>query len=120
MHVVVSMPSALVFVAGALWRVERRWAEALGVDTSSEDGVRRLRHVRAVALVPIALALLARAAPLAEARLRLEPELGLRPMTGLSMPAMQVSIERDRDHDLRELRRVAGFIGARPSPAIRS
>ncbi|HZR82406.1 MAG TPA: glycosyltransferase family 39 protein [Candidatus Binatia bacterium] len=123
MHVVISMPSALVVAAGCLCAVERRWATALARvrgDGRSEPSARAVRRalagVRAAALAAIALALVARAAPLLDARVRLLPDAALRRMTPLGSPAMPVALERDRDHDLRELRRVAAFVARETAP----
>jgi Dolichyl-phosphate-mannose-protein mannosyltransferase len=116
MHVVISMPSALVVAAGLLVGVERRWVAALGFAADEPARARAMVWVRVAAVVPIALALLARAAPLAEARLRWDEGPAWRPMTALGAEALPVAIERDRDHDLRELRRVAALVESATGP----
>ncbi len=123
MHVVVAMPSALVIAAGALYRAERWWVAELGYGSRATDGqaARAIRIARVVAMLPIALALLARCGPMIEARVDLwGADAGLKRLTSLGRPQMPVSIERDRDHDLRELRAVAAFVSreTRPGDAI--
>lgn len=114
MHVVISMPSALVVAAAALVLVRRDWLSALGIDERSRDGRARVATVlaRAFSLAPVALALAARAAPFAESRLVLAGGPGFRRMTRVDSAALPVQVERDRDHDLLELERVADFVEA--------
>jgi hypothetical protein len=118
MHVVISMPSALVIAAGALVLVRRDWLSALGSAERSDDRASRRTAalVRVASLAPVALALAARAAPLAESRLVLSGGPELRRMTRIHSAALPVEVERDRDHDLLELERVADFIAAETGP----
>jgi hypothetical protein len=118
MHVVISMPSALVVAAGALVRAERYWVEELGFDArpGNAAGRRALRIARVAAVTPIALALAARGAPMLDARFQLAPTPGWRRTTSLGNAAMPVAVERDRDHDLRELRAVAAFVKRETGP----
>jgi hypothetical protein len=108
MHVVISMPSVLVLGAAALAFVEQRWAAALA--TGGVAPARALRWVRAAGLAPIAIVLVLRALPFLDARLEATPWPRLRRMTTLHQRAMPVALERDRDHDLRELDAVARFV----------
>jgi hypothetical protein len=101
MHIVISMPSALVVGAAALVLAERRWAAALGPGT--------LARVRIAALAPLAVALVLRALPMLDALVAWKPTPRLRAMTSLGASALPVVVERDRDHDLRELRAVVRF-----------
>ncbi len=116
MHVVISMPSALVVAAGALWRSELM---AAGWLSALDEGQRQRRtfFIRVVATTPILLVLLARLGPFVEARVAFDDgRPGLRPMTAMELPAMPVEIETDRDHNLRELREVARFVATHSRP----
>ncbi len=121
MHVVISMPSALVVAAAALVLVRRRWLAALGVDERSDAPATRRAVVigRAISLAPVLLALAARAAPLAESRLDFSHGVGLRRMTRIRSAALPVEVERDRDHDLLELERTADFVASETVPGDR-
>lgn len=112
MHVVISMPSALVIGAGALARFARWWVAELGGAYRWSDDERRraLGFARAVVCVPVVLALAVRALPFADARVRLTPDLAWRGTTSLAHDAMPVVLEEDRDRELRELRAVADFV----------
>ncbi len=118
MHVVISMPSALVVAAASLVAVRRDWLSALGFDRSPRDASARRARVlaRGLSLAPIALALASRAAPLAESRLAFDGGPHLRRMTRIASPALPVEVERDRDHDLLELQRVADFVVGETAP----
>jgi Dolichyl-phosphate-mannose-protein mannosyltransferase len=107
MHIVISMPSALILAAGALACVERRWVAALAATGTAPAGA--FRRVRLAALAPVATVLVLRGLPLLDARLDAS-RVRLRRMTVLDRPAMPVALERDRDHDLRELRAVTRFV----------
>lgn len=117
MHVVISMPSALVLGAGALYRVQRWWWRELG-----DPEVPEIPHgrvwvaIRIVALVPVVIGLTARSLPFADARIALEDDLRPRQMTRLHFDSMPIEIERDRDHDLRELSAAARFVAATTDP----
>ncbi len=116
MHVVISMPSALVVAAGVLWQAERWAVETLGA-AGIESRVGRARLVRLVAAAPIVVVLLARLGPFVEARFDLAGGVPhLRELTPMEFPALAVGLEADRDHDLRELREVGRFVGSRTSP----
>lgn len=108
MHVVISMPSALVLGAAALWRFQN-WTRRMLASVTG-DPVVVARRVRALALAPIAIALVARAAPFADARIAFSPLPELRATTQLGHAPLPVSIEQDRDHDLRELGAVADAV----------
>ncbi|MBM4245067.1 MAG: glycosyltransferase family 39 protein [Deltaproteobacteria bacterium] len=112
MHVVISMPSALVVAAGGLARFAQWWvAELHGVAGWDAARSRRaLVRIRAVVCLPIVLALGVRALPFLDARVRLTPDVALRGTTPLAHAAMPVVVEEDRDRDLRELRAVADFV----------
>jgi len=112
MHVVISMPSALVIGAGALARFARWWvAELAGAYRWTDDERRRALVVaRTVACVPVVLALAVRALPFVDARVRVTPDLAWRGTTSLAHDAMPVVLEEDRDRELRELRAVADFV----------
>ncbi|HEY8515156.1 MAG TPA: glycosyltransferase family 39 protein [Candidatus Binatia bacterium] len=118
MHVVISMPSALVVGAGALARLERWWGEQLGGAYGWDEARRRraARWTRLAACAPIVLALVIRAVPFADARLRVTPDVALRATTSLGQDAMPIVIEEDRDRDLRELRAVADFVAGATRP----
>jgi hypothetical protein len=118
MHVVISMPSALVVGAGALARLERWWVEQLGdaFDWSAGNARRAARLTRIAICLPVVAALVVRAWPFADARLRLTPEPSLRATTSLGSGPMPVVVEEDRDRDLRELRAVADFVAGATSP----
>lgn len=108
MHVVISMPSALVLAAAALWRFES-WA--CGMLASSAPAPALLaRRLRGVVLLPIAIALVARGAPFVDARLAFSPFPEVRATTNLGHAPLPVVLEQDRDHDLRELRAVADAV----------
>ena len=118
MHVVISMPSALVIAAGCLARFERWWVEELGgLLRWDEDQARRaLRWTRLAACLPIVAALAVRTLPFADARIRLTPDVALRGTTSLAHTAMPVVVEEDRDRDLSELRAVADFVEQATGP----
>lgn len=118
MHVVISMPSALVVAAAALVLVRREWLSALGVERRPGDAASRrtVGIARAISLAPVALALVARAAPLVESRFDFSHGPGLRRMTRIRSTALPVEVERDRDHDLLELERTADFVESETSP----
>jgi hypothetical protein len=118
MHVVISMPSALVVAAGALVGFERWWVEEIGGFLRWDDGEARraLRWTRVAACLPVVLALVVRALPFADARVRLSPDVALRSTTSLAHAAMPVVVEEDRDRDLRELRAVADFVESATRP----
>jgi hypothetical protein len=118
MHVVISLPSALVIAAGGLARFERWWVDELrGVAGWDDARARRaLGWVRIAACVPIVAALAVRALPFVDARIRLTPDVALRGTTPLAQTAMPVVLEEDRDRDLRELRAVADFVAAETRP----
>jgi len=112
MHIVISMPSALVLGAGALTLAERRWAEVLGPGTR--------RAIRVAALAPVTAALVLRLAPMLDARVDWSPAPRFRAMTPIGASALPVAIERDRDHELRELGAVVRFVerATRPDEPI--
>jgi len=111
MHVVIGMPSALVVAAGALWRFERWVLKEIRETVPARFADDRLRlAIRVVALLPIVIGLAARSVPFVDARIALEDDLALREMTRLEFPALPIELERDRDHDLRELAATARFI----------
>ena len=118
MHVVISMPSALVVAAGGLARFERWWVDELrGLNRWDEARSRRaLSLVRMVACAPIVFALAVRALPFLDARVRLTPDVAVRGTTPLAQTAMPVVLEEDRDRDLRELRAVADFVAQQTRP----
>ncbi|MDG2307460.1 MAG: glycosyltransferase family 39 protein [Candidatus Binatia bacterium] len=117
MHVVISMPSALILGAGALYRLERWWWRELGDPEVPDIPHGRVwAAIRVAALVPLAVGLGARALPFADARLSLEGDLGPRRMTRLHFDSMPIEIERDRDHDIRELSAAARFVEASTKP----
>ncbi|MEW6270382.1 MAG: glycosyltransferase family 39 protein [Thermodesulfobacteriota bacterium] len=122
MHVVISMPSALVVGAGALARFERWWVEQLGGAYGWSEARRRraTRWTRLAACAPVVLALVVRAVPFADARFRVTPDVALRATTSLGRDPMPVVVEEDRDRDLRELRAVADFVAGatRPEDAV--
>ena len=117
MHVVIGMPSALVLAAGALYRLERLWWRRLG-----DPAVPAIPHgrvwlgIRTAAFLPLLLGLGLRTVPLADARLSFENGLSARRMSSLPFSAMPIHLERDRDHDLRELAAVARFVKANTQP----
>jgi len=88
--------------AGALVLAERRWAAALGPGT--------LARVRLAATAPLVAALVLRVLPMLDARVDWRPAPRLRAMTSLPTSALPVALERDRDHDLRELAAVVRFV----------
>ncbi len=111
MHVVISMPSALVLGAGALYRVERYWWRTVGDPEVPDIPHGRVwAAIRIVAVVPVVIGLAARAVPFADARIDLDGDLAVRDMTRLHFSSMPIEIERDRDHDLRELSAAARFV----------
>lgn len=112
MHVVNGMPSALVVAAAALWRFEV-WAGSTLASTAAWLSPRRLRLL---VLLPIALGLVARAAPFVDARITFQPWPEGRETTLLQQAAMPVGLETDRDHDLRELQEVAAFVESWTAP----
>jgi len=118
MHVVISMSSALVIAAGALARFSRWWiAELAGRFTWSDDESRRaLGWARVVVCLPIVAALVVRALPFVDARVRTTPDLAWRGTTSLAQGAMPVLLEEDRDRDLRELGAVADFVARATTP----
>lgn len=117
MHVVISMPSALVLAAGALFRVERWWWRQLGDPEVPDIPHGRVwAAIRVMALLPVVLGLAARSMPFADARLALEDDLTPRRMTRLHFDSMPIEIERDRDHDLRELAAAARFVSLSTEP----
>lgn len=118
MHVVISMPSALVVAAGALARFERWWVDELrGFLGWDETRARRaLGWVRIAACLPVLAALAVRTLPFVDARVRLTPDVALRGTTPLAQAAMPVVLEEDRDRDLRELRAVADFVARETRP----
>jgi hypothetical protein len=128
MHVVISMASALVVAAGVLFRAERWWVSELsasragGVNAAGDAAAlltasRSLaRRLRLCAILPIVAVLAMRSVPMLNARFTLTPIPGLRATTSLGQRTMPIVIERDRDHDLRELRAVAGFVSRASRP----
>jgi hypothetical protein len=118
MHVVISMPSALVVAAGALASFERFWvAELRTFQRFAPDRLPRIRRWTRVAVcLPVVLVLLLRALPFADARVRVAPDLALRGTTSLGQSAMPVVLEEDRDRDLLELRAVADFVRGATRP----
>jgi hypothetical protein len=106
MHVVVAMPSALVLAAAALWRFEV-WAARSLVSTA---GWLSPARIRLLVLLPIVLGLFSRAAPFVDARLAFDPWPEGRETTLLQQSPLPVGLEKDRDHDLRELQEVATFV----------
>lgn len=117
MHVVISMPSALVLAAGALYRVEKWWWRQLG-DSEVPDipHGRVWAAIRVAAILPVVIGLAARSLPFVDARVALEGDLGARRMTRLHFDSMPIEIERDRDHDLRELAAAARFVSLSTEP----
>jgi hypothetical protein len=117
MHVVIAMPSALVVGAAALHRF-RRWCTA-ELDRNPvarrlfADG--RVRLLRFAILLPVVLALAARALPIVDARIDLHGQR-IRDTTPMARAALPVEVERDRDRDLRELRAVADFVSRSTRP----
>ena len=118
MHVVISMPSALVVAAGALARFERWWADELRPFAGWDDRAARraLGWLRVAACAPIVAALAIRALPFLDARVRFAPDVAVRGTTPLAHAAMPVVLEEDRDRDLRELRAVADFVEQNTRP----
>ena len=112
MHVVVGMPSALVVGAAALWRFET-WASGSLAATSPWWTPGR---IRLVVLLPLAVGLFARGAPFVDARMTFSPWPQGRDTTLLEQSPLPVGVERDRDHDLRELQEVASFVEAWTEP----
>lgn len=112
MHVVISMPSALVVAAGGLARFERWWVDELGghLRWNQEEARRALVATRVIACLPVAFALAVRVLPFVDAKVRLTPDVALRGTTTLGQSAMPITLEEDRDRDLRELRAVADFV----------
>ncbi len=116
MHVVISMPSALVVAAGVLWQAES-WAVATLGDAGVGSRVGRTRFVRLCATAPIVVVLLARLGPFVDARFDFSAGVPrLRELTRMESPALAVGVEADRDHDLRELREVGRFVTSQTSP----
>jgi hypothetical protein len=117
MHVVISMPSALVVGAGALHRF-RRWCAA---ELDRNPFASRLFAggrgwwLRAAVLAPVVLALVVRALPFVDARVDLVGP-HVRETTSMARESMPVEVERDRDRDLRELRAVADFVSRSTRP----
>ncbi len=113
MHVVISMPSALVVGAGALYRVQRWWWRHLGDPEVPDIPHGRVwAAIRVAAIVPVLIGLGARSLPFADARLALEDDLAPRQMTRLRFDSMPIEVERDRDHDMRALSAAARFVAA--------
>lgn len=119
MHIVITLPSALVLAAGALVRLEERWTAALAGPDPSRRAVLG-RRVRAGALAALVAVLALRAWPLVDARLETHPRPRVRPLTRLDGTPMPVGLERDRDHDLRTLAAVVRFVrrATRPEEPI--
>jgi hypothetical protein len=111
MHVVISMPSALVLAAGVLAEVQRRWWRVLG-----DPRVPTIPHgrawlaIRVGIVLPVLVGLAVRAVPFVDARFATEDDLSLRETTSLGFSAMPIEIERDRDHDFQELAATARFV----------
>jgi len=118
MHVVISMPSALVIAAGGLARFERWWVAELGGFLRWDAALARraLGWARLAACLPIVAALAVRALPFVDARVRLTPDVALRGTTSLAHTAMPVVVEEDRDRDLSELKAVAQFVAQATRP----
>lgn len=118
MHVVISMPSALVIAAGALARFARWWTSELSTRFawSEEEARRALGWARVVVCLPIVAALAVRALPFVDARVRVTPDLAWRGTTALAQGAMPVVLEEDRDRELRELGAVAAFVQQATTP----
>lgn len=118
MHVVISMPSALVIAAGGLARFARWWvAELGGYFRWNESASRRaLGWARLAVCLPVVGALAVRMLPFVDARVRVSPDLAWRGTTSLAHTAMPVVVEEDRDRDLRELKAVADFVEQATTP----
>lgn len=117
MHVVISMPSALVIGAGALYRVQRWWWSEVGDPKVPDIPHGRVwAAVKIAALAPVVIGLAARSLPFLDAKFAIEGDLEPRRMTRLHFDSMPIEIERDRDHDLRELAATARFVQASTEP----
>ena len=117
MHVVISMPSALVLGAAGLAWVQRRWWRAVGDPAVPEIPHGRVwLFIRLAVLLPVALAFGARVVPFVDARFALEAAGEPRVMTRLPFAALPIEIERDRDHDFRELAAAARFARTATDP----
>jgi hypothetical protein len=114
MHVVISMPSALVVAAAGLRRFELWVGRALS--SLAHDPAVLARNIRVLVLLPVAVGLLARAAPFVDARVAFDPWPQWRTTTSFAHAALPVVLEEDRDHDLRELREVATIVSELTDP----
>jgi hypothetical protein len=114
MHVVISMPSALIVAAAGLRRFELWVRRALS--SLAHDPAVLARTVRVLVLLPIGVGLIARAAPFVDARVAFDPLPRWRATTPFAHAPLPVVLEEDRDHDLRELREVATIVSELTEP----